>query len=78
MKLFQGVLAFALAVTEDDRSNVTSHAGVPLVVSGGDHVSDIEVLRLSQAHLWAEVIGRARQALLALKRASRAGPLPAC
>jgi len=50
MKLFQGVLAFALAVTEDDQSNVTSHAGVPLVV----------------------------EALLALKRASRAGPLPAC
>ena len=84
MKLLQGVLAFALAVTEDDQSNVTSHAGVPLVVealraviptrvyrrlckalgykrwkvvrrhlesvvvlvvSGGDHVSDIEVLR---------------------------------
>ena len=36
------------------------------------------VVRLSGAHPWTEVLGRAREALLALKRASRAGPAPAC
>jgi len=29
---FQGLLAFMLVVADDDRSNVTSHAGVPLVI----------------------------------------------
>jgi len=42
-----------------------------------DHANQL-VLRLSQAHPWAGMIGRAREALLALKRASRAGPVPAC
>ncbi len=42
-----------------------------------EHANQL-VLRLSQSHPWAEVIGRARQALLALRRASRAGPVRAC
>jgi hypothetical protein len=35
-------------------------------------------LRISQAHPWAQVYGRARQSLLALKQQARAAPAPIC
>ena len=31
-KAFQGLLAFMLVVVDDDQSNVTAHAGVPLTI----------------------------------------------